>query len=209
MLDETDRTPGKVLAGQVRRYREKRGLTQRQVKERLEERFGVLIDAATIARLERGDRRITVDEACLLAVVLNVPLMALMWPIDESEPVSVAPGVEAAPWEALEWAVANNPLPGVDDEEWNSATQPLVDLAQLLDAVYYADFQRRDMARGGDRAEYTKSLQRLAGSREVTEEIGVSIEGIIPSEVLADLEEAIKQAPMRRARMRPRRGGES
>ena len=62
----------------------------------IQEGVGVLFDPATLARLEKKKRRVTLDEACWLAVVLDIPLMALMWPIDETEPVMVAPGRRAA-----------------------------------------------------------------------------------------------------------------
>lgn len=210
VLEETERKPGDVFGEQVRRHRDRRGWTQRDLCQMIEKRVGATIDPATLARLEKGQRRVSLDEACILAVVLDTPLMVLMWPIDESEPVSVAPGVEVAPWRALEWAMANHPLPEVDDEAWNSATQPLVNFFQLLDAADVADFQRRGLERGGDLGEYTKALQNLSGALAGAEEVGVvPTEGMIATEVLADLEEAMAQAPMMRQRHRPRQGGQS
>lgn len=210
VLEETERKPGDVFGEQVRRHRDRRGWTQRDLCQMIENRVGATIDPATLARLEKGQRRVSLDEACILAVVLDVPLMVLMWPFGESEPVSVAPGVEVAPWQALEWAVGNDPLPITDDEAWDSATQPLVSFAQLLDAAYDAKFQRRGLESGGDRAEYTKALQRLSAALATAEEVGfVPTEGMVSAEVLADLEDAIARAPKRQRPIRPRRGEES
>lgn len=209
VLEETERKPSDVFGEQVRRHRDRRGWTQRDLCRKIEEKVGATIDPATLARLEKGQRRVSLDEACLLAVVLDVPLMVLMWPFDEAEPISVAPGVEAAPWRALEWAVGNDPLPVTDDEAWDASTATLVGFSVLRDTAIEADSYRVEVERGRHADKYQETLRQLAGLLAETEEIGFTTEGMVSAEVLADLKEAIARAPKRERPIRPRRGGES
>ena len=99
-------------------------------------------DKLTIAALEsietgrndkqgRRRRRISVDELLILARALNVPPVALLFPLDaaDSEPL---PGTHAQPWEATAWVTGEQPPPAPfahDGQEecdrWRSATEPL------------------------------------------------------------------------------------
>lgn len=194
VLEATPRKPSDVMAEQVRDYRKHRGWSQRDFCNVLATRFGVTINPATVARLETGQRRITVDEAAMFAVALDVPLLSLFWPIHDSQPVSVAPGIEVSPWRALEWAIGNDPLPDVatDHESWNRAFHSIGMVVTLLNVSELADVDRvRSPAE-----KYRERLQELAKYLYEADEIGLATEGMIPEQVLEDLEREIGQAPM-------------
>ena len=185
VLEATPRKPGDVLAEGLQRYRVRRGWSQRDFCRVLADRFGVTFNPATVARIETGQRRVTVDEACMLAVALDVPLMTLMWPIHESEPVSVAPGVKSH--RGWRWSgrrvTTRCPTPTTRLGTIQTAAGRF---AALRDAALDAEADR-----GLPKAEYRAALKKLAGIRAQAESVGLSTEGIVPSEVLADLEKAI------------------
>jgi transcriptional regulator with XRE-family HTH domain len=196
VLEETPRKPSDLLAGQISRYRRERGWSQRVLSNVLSERFDVKIDPATLARLETGQRRITVDEACMFAVALDVPLESLLWPLDESEPVSVAPGVSLHPWQALEWSTGNEALPHGGSAAWSEAVRILVGCGALRDQALWAEEARNEPD------DYRSALKALAAMLDDALDHQISTEGIVPAEVLADLEKFDIQAPRRPRRRR-------
>ncbi len=170
----------------------------------LADRFGVTFNPATLARLEMGKRRITIDEAAMFAVALDVPLLALMWPLTESEPVSPVPGVQTEPWRAMEWTVGNDQLPGVaaEPEHWNGATRTIGLVMWLLNTAELADVDRDR----SPKEKYQETLQELAGHLYEADEIGLVTKGMIPDQVLEDLERAKARAPMKLRTIRQQRG---
>lgn len=204
VLEATPRKPGDVMAEQVRRYRERRGWSQRGLCQIFADRFDVTINPATLARLETGKRRITVDEAAMFAVALDVPLLALMWPLTESEPVSPVPGVQTEPWRAMEWTVGNDQLPGVatEAEPWNNATGTIGLVMWLLNTAELADVDRDS----SPKEKYRETLRFLAGHLYEADEIGLVTKGMIPDQVLEDLEQAKAKAPMKQRTIRQQRG---
>ena len=201
VLQETHRKPSDLLAEQVKRYRDERGWSQRKLCEVLADRFGVTFDPATMARLEGKERRITVDEAAMFAVALNVPLVTLLWPIGETEAVSVAPGLTVLPWQAIEWSVGNDQLPGLDVGEYEASQSQLIALGQLIVAALNAADTKHL------KGKYTELLSELANRLFDARGKGVATEGTIPDEVQLDLDKAFPQAPMHTARVT--RGGDS
>jgi transcriptional regulator with XRE-family HTH domain len=197
VLEETPRKPSDLLAGQISHYRRQRGWSQRDLSNVLAERFDVTIDPATLARLETGQRRITVDEACMFAVALDVPLESLLWPLDESEAVSVAPGVSVAPWQALEWSTGREALPHGGSAAWLEAERILVGCGALRDQALWADDARNEPDE-----DYRSILKTLAMMLDDARGNQVSTEGIVPAKVLADLEKLGIQAPRRPRRRR-------
>jgi len=82
----------------ARRAREERmsaGLSQSALAERVTELIGRSIDHSALAKLERHQRRASLDEALAIAEILDVPLAALL---DDPEPTVV----DAAAWAAGE-----------------------------------------------------------------------------------------------------------
>ncbi|MFZ4235721.1 helix-turn-helix domain-containing protein [Streptomyces murinus] len=109
---------GKVVAANIARLRERRGLTTRQLSGILE-RAGRNIPASGITRMENGQRVVTVDELAALAVVFGVSPSALLLPLTEkpTDPVEVtgAPAVGAG--EAWAWANGQRPLKYTEGRE--------------------------------------------------------------------------------------------
>lgn len=64
-------TPAAIAAGNIRRLREYRGLTYAEVARRLTA-TGQPIAVLGLRRIERGDRRVDVDDLFALAAVLGV-----------------------------------------------------------------------------------------------------------------------------------------
>lgn len=70
---------GQRLAENLRRIRSTRGLTTEQLAGKLVER-GVTINPSSITKIEKQDRRVTVDEMAALANALDVEPVALLRP---------------------------------------------------------------------------------------------------------------------------------
>jgi transcriptional regulator with XRE-family HTH domain len=70
-------------------------MTQAQLAERLSKLFGWEVDRSMLARIEKGDRSVTVDELFLLAAALDTTPLLLMTPEDESELM------QPTPWRAM------------------------------------------------------------------------------------------------------------
>jgi transcriptional regulator with XRE-family HTH domain len=109
---------------------------------------GVPWNRTTVAKLETGRREsVTVPELLALALVLGVPLTALL--VDErAERTYLAEGREYAPVDVLLWLTADRPLPGtpqydrtlvplnivIETGPWVDAARPARYARKLLDA---------------------------------------------------------------------------
>lgn len=95
------------LAGQrIGQIRQRLGWTRQQLADRCAAIGAPYITAAVITDLEtrrRSTRKITVDEWLILAKVLDVPPVFLITPLDASETLEVAPGVDLGPLDAAAW----------------------------------------------------------------------------------------------------------
>lgn len=67
-----------ILSSKLREERLKRGMTLADFAARLSEQLGGAIDKSAIARVERGERGVKLDEAVGMAKVLRLPLMSLL-----------------------------------------------------------------------------------------------------------------------------------
>lgn len=77
-------SPSHVVAERVRHWRKERGLNQQQLAERLDEQ-GTPIGNTGLSRLERGERRVTVEDLCALARALHVSPALLLCPPDDTD----------------------------------------------------------------------------------------------------------------------------
>ncbi|SMX99195.1 helix-turn-helix domain-containing protein [Brevibacterium linens] len=73
-----ERSPEGSFAARLREERRRRGLSQAEVAERLSARLEVTIDKSALARMERGERSIRLNEAVALAEILQVTLLRLV-----------------------------------------------------------------------------------------------------------------------------------
>ena len=63
--------PSSAFAVQMRTQRDRKGWTQRQLAERLEE-LGFPVHQTTVGKWEAGERKISLDEAMAICVALDV-----------------------------------------------------------------------------------------------------------------------------------------
>ncbi|MFG2948153.1 helix-turn-helix domain-containing protein [Streptomyces adustus] len=73
--------------------------------------LGHPLDRSVIAKLEKGFRQtVTVADVLVLARALDVPPVALLFPLDEPQ-VELLPGEISSMWPALQWFGAEGPYP--------------------------------------------------------------------------------------------------
>lgn len=70
--------PGQVFARRLRQERGRAGLSQAALAERLAEVLDQKVDASAITRIEKLERAVRLDEAVVIADVLDVPLEAML-----------------------------------------------------------------------------------------------------------------------------------
>ncbi|KAB1149249.1 helix-turn-helix transcriptional regulator [Streptomyces luteolifulvus] len=99
------------VAANLKRLRTARGLSTTRLSDALKE-AGQPIPATGITRIEKGERRVDVDDLTALAVVLGVSPSALLLPPTKSpqEVVEITGGGEVASDTAWAWADGTRPL---------------------------------------------------------------------------------------------------
>ncbi|MDX3641434.1 helix-turn-helix transcriptional regulator [Streptomyces sp. MB09-02B] len=102
---------GERVAANIAKIRRQRGWDQRKLADRMTE-VGRPMRASVISKIEKGDRRVDVDDLVALARALKVSPVTLMLPgRDEREPVPLLPG-ETVSWQgAWRWMHASAPPP--------------------------------------------------------------------------------------------------
>jgi transcriptional regulator with XRE-family HTH domain len=105
---ETNR-PGLTFAQRLREAREARGLTQRELAQTVK-KLGGSLNQSAITRIERGDRKVTIDEMVALAAALDVAPVHLFLPIEGDAPVQLTPKRTVDIEHARQWARGRRPL---------------------------------------------------------------------------------------------------
>lgn len=98
------------LAANLRAVREERGLSLRQLGERMAE-VGRPISLNTLSTIELGKRGVDLDDVAALAHALGVPPLELVFPIGRERFTEVLPGVEVGTWAAAKWFSGEGALP--------------------------------------------------------------------------------------------------
>ncbi|MGI5274883.1 helix-turn-helix domain-containing protein [Nonomuraea sp. CA-218870] len=147
---------GAHVAANLRRLRGVRGLSTSQLSKLLSD-HGRPIQQSGITRMEKGDRKIDVDDLVALAVVLGVnPNALLLPPVADQTSTEVTVAGEVSSWRAWRWADGQEPLkhPYDDDD--------------------FADFQMHARPKGKRRYQMLgeRSNEELVKRREGVEEIG-------------------------------------
>lgn len=70
--------PGQTFARRLREERGRVGLSQAALADRLAEVLNQKIDASAITRIEKYERAVRLDEAVVIAELLDVPLEAML-----------------------------------------------------------------------------------------------------------------------------------
>jgi transcriptional regulator with XRE-family HTH domain len=71
-------TPGQTFARRLREERIRAGLSQSTLAERLTELLNQKVDASAITRIEKHERAVRLDEAVVIAELLDLPLPAML-----------------------------------------------------------------------------------------------------------------------------------
>jgi transcriptional regulator with XRE-family HTH domain len=71
-------TPGQTFARRLREERIRAGLSQATLAERLAELLNQKVDASAITRIEKHERAVRLDEAVVIAELLDLPLPAML-----------------------------------------------------------------------------------------------------------------------------------
>ena len=87
-----------TFSRRLREAREAQGLSQRDLTSRLRA-IGLRINQAAIVRIERGERKIPLDEAIAIAAALDVSPLALIFPIYGERARAACPGATGRPEE--------------------------------------------------------------------------------------------------------------
>ncbi len=104
------RAPGEVFRHRLREAREARGMSQRELVMRVNSSLGLDMKQPTVTRIERGERKVTLDEMVVFALALDVAPVHLLVPIDSDEPIRLAPNLEASPYDTRAWIRGAMPL---------------------------------------------------------------------------------------------------
>jgi transcriptional regulator with XRE-family HTH domain len=150
-MNDQSKSPSEILSDQLAYFRERSGLSQQQLADKLVE-MGVKSSRATIARTEAGEREVGLDEALQLAAALDLSPSSLFLPFVEG-PVAIAPELVIPSRRARNWLRRAKPLSGPDgryyeteasDEEWivlqnNQIRHMARQMQQMLDAMLAKD----------------------------------------------------------------------
>jgi len=124
------RTVDELFGERLKHFREKAGLSQEQLAQRVVVHGGA-IHQTTIMRTEKGERRATLNEFLLFAAALNVPPPLLLIPLGDQRRVAITPNSEIHPHLALKWFVGYTPLASSERlavgelNEWLNNLRPL------------------------------------------------------------------------------------
>lgn len=105
--------PTQYVSASLARLRQEQRLTYTEISARLTA-LGQPIPTIGLTRIEKGERRVDIDEVVALAQVFNVPPIMLMFPIGMAEETELLPGQRLDPWKAAKWFMgkeALDPLP--------------------------------------------------------------------------------------------------
>jgi 8-oxo-dGTP pyrophosphatase MutT (NUDIX family)/transcriptional regulator with XRE-family HTH domain len=140
-MPSDDRAPrGPIPLGPVGRYvisnleflRNARRLTYRELSERLSQ-LGRPIPTLGLSRIEKGDRRVDVDDLVALAVALGVNPSALLLPSGErgnprvpDDVIALTPELQVKLTDAWEWADGQAPVPntGQPPNDFENTARP-------------------------------------------------------------------------------------
>lgn len=124
----TDTTVAATVAARVAEVRNRRGYKLRELSRRLAD-LGYSMDPSALMRLERGERKVTLDDVMALALALDVSPDALAIPLDDGRQVAVTKNVVHPAHFVRDWFTGTSlfSLPGEDEdamlrrfEDWQS-----------------------------------------------------------------------------------------
>ncbi|MFG1617363.1 helix-turn-helix domain-containing protein [Nonomuraea wenchangensis] len=157
MAERTQKNPlgptGECLSENISRLRRARGMSYRELSEKLSE-LGRPIPTLGLSRIENRERRVDADDLMALAVALAVnPNALLLPPVSDKTEVEITAGGSVPTWKAWRWGDGREPLKDPFDED------------------DFADFQLNARPKGrrryhvpGERTSDEKAAQRAASA---------------------------------------------
>lgn len=101
-------------------------MSQRRLVARLDQ-LGLPLNQSVITRIERGTRKVSLDEAIALAAALDVAPVHLFLPIGDEGRVSVTPSAEVPARVARQWALGIRALDPVNTRFYGSQSPRVPD----------------------------------------------------------------------------------
>jgi transcriptional regulator with XRE-family HTH domain len=166
------KSPSEAAAEELKRVRTRKGWNQQQLADRMDE-IGAGIDRATISKIEKGYRRITLDEVFWFAYALGVSPAALMFPRPGRSILAVTPKTSVRTAQALHWLRGTHPVDDPDDAGWRFFEEETIDQEALTyrrrpTLMLIRAMVARAVAVGGDK-DTTFLRELLTGIREDVE----------------------------------------
>ena len=114
-----------VLAENLAAIRARVGMGSAQELADKVKEIGGKLDRAAISKIESKARNVSLDEALLLAAALDVAPVHLIFPLDDAEPVKIAPKLDpVSANDARWWLRGTTPLPTTNEKTYRSAWTP-------------------------------------------------------------------------------------
>ncbi|MFI6329878.1 hypothetical protein ACIBBG_16445 [Micromonospora chersina] len=125
-------TASEAIAAAVRKYRQMRGWSVRELSEKCAELGATTLTQASLTNIERGltakegrgSRTVTVDELLVLSMALGVPAAALMFPFGEHSEIAVSPMFAWPVLDAFRWFIGGDAARGLIPPEIRWAPEP-------------------------------------------------------------------------------------
>jgi transcriptional regulator with XRE-family HTH domain len=116
-------TVAQVVAREVRRYRQMRGLSAQQLADRTAD-LGMPIQRSVLANLESGRRTtVTVAELLVLSAALTVAPVLLVFPVGREAVSSFLPNESASTWSAARWFGGSGDLPSGEEPSYRAPVE--------------------------------------------------------------------------------------
>lgn len=106
--------PSEVFASTMRDVRGRRGWTQEQLEEVLVA-LGHPLDRTVIARIESGERKISLDDALAISAALAVAPVHMFTPRASGEKVALGASLRAPAGKVRRWVRGEQPISEADD----------------------------------------------------------------------------------------------
>lgn len=158
---------GDQVRANVERIRESRGLTKKELSDRVAE-LGRTIPPLGVSRIEAGTRRVDADDLVALAAALNVSPLSLLLPADEGRDpyISLTDRVAVTLSRAWRWARGESALPSTPGEDAPDEQQDAY--ARLSHSASQRYVMRKPAGRAADALH--REVYRLVEISEVSTE---------------------------------------
>lgn len=116
-----------TVSRRVKEIRESRKWTQERLAEEVST-LGVPLHGTAVTRIEKGGRKVTLEEVAALAKALGVPPVQLTFPLGAESAVNVFRGEPVPTWDAVKWWTGEAAFPGgaTDSGEWEERAAAVI-----------------------------------------------------------------------------------